>query len=74
MALEAIKTAGDGSLTVAVAQSPSVLWAITFGFVGLETFTGMILAMILRFVNVEKNIGKEQEEIRARRPASAAQE
>ncbi len=74
LALDAIKTAADGSLTVAIAQSPSVLWVITFGFVGLETFTGVILAIILRFVNVEKNISKEQEEIKARRLASATQE
>ncbi|MBR4392609.1 MAG: MFS transporter [Oscillospiraceae bacterium] len=67
LALEAIKAATDGSLTVAIAQSPSVLGAISFGFVGLETFTGIVLAIILRFINVEKTIGKEQEEIKARR-------
>ena len=38
----------------AASQSPSpslppVLWVITFGLVGLETFTGIILAIILRF-------------------------
>ena len=67
LALEAIKTAADGSLTVAISQSHSVLGAISFGFVGLETFTGIVLAVILRFINVEKTIGKEQEEIKARR-------
>ena len=40
---------------------------ITFGFVGLETFTGVILAGLLIFLNVEKRIGREQAEIRARR-------
>ncbi len=69
LALETIKTAADGSLTVAIAQSSSVLRAITFGFVGLETFTGIVLAAILRFINVEKSIGKEQEEIKARNEA-----
>jgi hypothetical protein len=54
-------------LTVAVQQSASVNSAITFSFVGLEVFTGLILAAILLFVDVEKRIGKEQEEIKARR-------
>ena len=40
---------------------------ITFGFVGLEVFTGVILAVLLIFLNVEKDIGKKQEEIKARR-------
>ena len=39
---------------------------ITFAFVGLEAITGIVLAVILFFVNVEKNIEKEQEEIKAR--------
>ena len=41
----------------------------TFGFVGLETITGIVLAVLLLFLNVEKNIGKEQAEIKARREA-----
>lgn len=52
--------------TVAAAQPQSVLNMITFGFVGLEAITGIVLAVILWFVNVEKNIEKEQEEIKAR--------
>ena len=44
-----------------------IIDAITFSFVGLEVFTGLILAAILLFVDVEKRIGKEQEEIKARR-------
>ncbi len=67
LALESLKPAADGVLTVAVQQSASVNGAITFSFVGLEVFTGLILAAILLFVDVEKRIGKEQEEIRARR-------
>ncbi len=67
MALETLKAAADGTYTVAIAQTPAVLWVITFAFVGLEVFTGITLAIILRFVNVEKNIAKEQEEIKARR-------
>lgn len=53
--------------TIAYSQPDSVTWVITFAFVGLEVFTGVILAVILRFVNVEKNIAAEQAEIKARR-------
>ena len=56
----------DG-VTVAAEQTAAVKGAITFGFVGLETITGIILAVLLIFLNVEKNIGKEQAEIKARR-------
>ena len=54
-------------VTVAATQSPAVQGVITFGFVGLEVFTGIILAVLLIFLNVEKDIGKKQEEIKARR-------
>ena len=56
-------------VTVAAGQTAAVKGAITFGFVGLETITGVILAVLLIFLNVEKNIDKEQAEIRARREA-----
>lgn len=58
----------DG-ITVAAQQTAAVKGAITFGFVGLETITGVILAVLLIFLNVEKNIDKEQAEIKARREA-----
>lgn len=58
----------DG-VTVAAQQTAAVKSAITFGFVGLETITGVILAVLLIFLNVEKNIDKEQAEIKARREA-----
>ena len=47
-------------------QSESVKSAITFTFVGLETITGIVLAILLLFLNVEKNSAKEQEEIKQR--------
>ncbi len=47
-------------------QSEAVQGVITFGFVGLETITGAILAVLLLFLNVEKTIGKKQAEIKAR--------
>ena len=51
---------------VAAIQPDSVISMITFAFVGLEAITGIVLAVILFFVDVEKNIEKEQEEIKAR--------
>lgn len=54
-------------VTVAAEQTAAVRNAITFGFVGLEVFTGIILAVLLIFLNVEKTIGREQQEIRVRR-------
>ena len=67
VALESLKPAADGVLTVALQQSANVNWVISFAFVGLEVFTGIILAVILWFLNVEKNIAKEQKEIKARK-------
>ncbi len=48
-------------------QSETVKQVITFGFVGLETITGLVLAGLLIFLSVEKVIDKEQAEIQARR-------
>lgn len=53
--------------TVAAVQSPAVQSVITFGFVGLEVFTGVILVVLLAFLHVEKDIGKKQAEIQKRR-------
>ena len=56
----------DG-VTVAATQSEAVKSVITFSFVGLEVITGVVLAILLVFLNVEKDIGKKQAEIAARR-------
>lgn len=56
----------DG-VTVAAEQSPAVQNVLSFCFVGLETITGVVLAILLLFLDVEKNIAKKQEEIQARR-------
>ena len=48
-------------------QSETVKNVITFGFVGLETITGVVLAVLLLFLSVEKNIDREQAEIKARK-------
>lgn len=74
IALENLKPAADGVLTVAIAQPQNVSWVISFAFVGLEFFTGIILAVILYFLNVEKNIDKEQAEIKARHETVNAKE
>ena len=69
VALENLKPAADGVLTVALAQPAGVSWVISFAFVGLEFFTGLILAAILFFLTVEKNRPQEQAEIKARHEA-----
>ncbi|MBR3949182.1 MAG: MFS transporter [Oscillospiraceae bacterium] len=56
----------DG-VTVAATQSEAVKNVITFSFVGLEVVTGIVLAILLVFLNVERDIGKKQAEIAARR-------
>lgn len=50
--------------TIAAAQSAGVQDVIVFSFVGLETITGIILAVLLIFLNVEKTVERKQEEIR----------
>ena len=67
LALEQIKPAVDGTLTVAMQQPASVNWVITFSFVGLEAFTGLALVAILFFLRVEKTVDQAQAEIQGRR-------
>lgn len=55
--------------TIGSAQPEAVKNAITFCFVGLETITGAILAIMLVFFNVEKTISKKQQAIRERQKA-----
>ena len=69
VALENLRPAADGVLTVALAQPRSVNWVITFAFVGLETFTSIAAFILLFFLKVEKGIGKEQSELKARHAA-----
>ena len=73
VALESLKPAADGVLTVALQQPRNVNWVISFAFVGLEFFTGIILAGILFFLNVEKKLPEEQAEIKARHKAKDAE-
>ncbi len=57
--------------TIAFTQSEAVKSAITFAFVGLETFTGVILAGILTFLTIEKTIDRKQAMIHERQKMAA---
>ena len=61
----------DG-VTVAAQQSQAVKNMITFSFVGLETITGIILAVLLIFLTVEKTLSRKQAKIREYQKAEAA--
>ncbi len=69
IALDAVKPAADGVLTVALQQPQAVYGVINFAFLGLEVFTGALLVVILKFLDVEKHLPAEQAEIRARKEA-----
>ena len=72
VALENLKPAADGVLTVAMQQPVGVNWVISFAFVGLEVFTSVIAFCLLFFLKVEKDLPKEQAEIRARHEKASA--
>lgn len=55
----------DG-VTVAASQPQAVLDAITFVFVGLEAITGVLMVIMLAFIDVEKDIESKQAQIRER--------
>ena len=52
--------------TIAAIQPEAVQGMITFGFVGLESVTGIVMAILLSFLNVEKGLEKKQQEIKER--------
>ncbi len=55
--------------TIATVQNAATQNTFVFFFLGLEIITGIVLAGLLVFLNVEKNIGKEQAEIKLRNEA-----
>lgn len=57
-------------VTIAFEQSESVKNAITFAFVGLEAITGIVLAGLLVFLSVEKNIERKHKVILERQKAA----
>ena len=50
--------------TIAAIQSESVQSLITFAFVGLEVITGLVLVVVLAFLNIEKTLVLKQQIIR----------
>ncbi|MGN0547592.1 MAG: MFS transporter [Acutalibacteraceae bacterium] len=63
----------DG-VTVAAVQNAATQKVITFGFLGFEAITAVIMIVLLAFLGVEKNLEKEQAEIKARKSISADKE
>lgn len=64
IAPEFIEATGE---TIGAVQNAATQNVFIFLFLGLEIITGIILVVLLKFLNVEKNIEKEQAEIKARR-------
>ena len=60
----------DGTFTVGILQPESTINAIAFLFVGLEVITGVISAILLSFVGVEKTLERKQRVIRERQKAA----
>ena len=60
--------------TVAATQPQAVLDTITFSFVGLEVFTGIVLAVLLVFFSVEKTVDRKQAIIKIRQGAEVTEE
>lgn len=54
-------------VTTGAVQNAATQGVFTFFFVGFEIITAIILIVLLRFLNVEKTIDKEQAEIKTRR-------
>ena len=61
----------ENGVTVAAEQSQAVKNMITFSFVGLETITGIVLAVLLIFLSVEKTLSRKQAKIREYQRAEA---
>ncbi|MGN0533621.1 MAG: MFS transporter [Eubacterium sp.] len=53
--------------TVAAVQNAATQKVITFGFLGFEIIGAVIMIALLAFLNVEKNLDKEQAEIKVRK-------
>ena len=66
LALGDYKALVDGTFTIGIQQSESTLNVISFLFVGLEVITGIISAILLAFVGVEKTLKRKQAIIRER--------
>lgn len=67
LALEELKPTMDGIYTIALSQNPDTNRALVFLFVGLETISCLICAVIFWFIKVEKTISLKQKVIENRR-------
>lgn len=54
----------DGQTIAAVQNTATQNW-FTFGFLGFEIITAVLMIVCLAFINIEKTIDREQEEIKA---------
>lgn len=66
VAPEFIEATGE---TIGVVQNAATQNVFIFFFVGIEIITSIILVVLLKFLDVEKHIDREQAEIKARREA-----
>ena len=66
LALDSYRPMLDGSYTIGILQTEGTMQAIAFLFVGLEVITGIISAVLLSFVGVEKTLKRKQDVIRQR--------
>ena len=64
-----LKPAADGVYTIAIAQPDAVNTVFVLFFVGLEAIAGLVYALMLIPVTVEKTVGKKLVIIRARQKA-----
>ncbi len=67
---EFIEATGE---TIGYVQNAATQNVFIFFFVGIEIITAVLLIVILKFLDVEKHVEKEQEEIKARHAEAAGQ-
>ena len=68
-AMQKILTNADGTFSVIFNQPEAVSTVFTLFFVGLEAIAGLVYALMLIPVTVEKTVGKKLVVIRARQKA-----
>ncbi|MGM9600563.1 MAG: MFS transporter [Faecousia sp.] len=66
LSVDALKPTLDGIYTIAVNQNAATTGALIFMFVGLDVIAGILCAVLLMLINVEKTIGLKQKVIRER--------
>lgn len=66
LSVDALKPTLDGIYTIAVNQNAATTGALIFMFVGLDVIVGILCAVLLMLINVEKTVGFKQKVIRER--------